>query len=254
MTNETGAAAGWYADPMRRYEHRYYNGRTWTADVANGGQRFVDQLGITPTGADAEATEAAGPSGGAPGPATNGLATAAMVLGIVAVSIAWLPFLVVLGIVAAVLAIVFSVVGLRRARATGSGRPFALAGLTTGVAALAVAVIGVALTAIVLDVYDEYLDPQPNEVEVRSCELVGARATMTGRITNTGDRTADYSVLVGFARPGTDNLHRTERVAIDDVAPGATSDFTAQSQVDLDTIDCIVVEVNGPLPFGITVD
>jgi hypothetical protein len=65
---------------------------------------------------------------------------------------------------------------------------------------------------------------------------------------------ADYSVLVGFVRPGTDNTHRTERVDVDDVAPGATSEFTAQSQVDLDDIDCIVVEVNGPLPFGITVD
>ena len=87
-----------------------------------------------------------------------------------------------------------------------------------------------------------------------SCERQGARATMTGEITNTGDRVADFSVLVGFVRPGTDNTHRTERVDVDDVAPGATSEFSAQSQVDLDDIGCIVVDVNGPLPFGISVD
>ncbi|MGA7758345.1 MAG: DUF2510 domain-containing protein [Ilumatobacteraceae bacterium] len=247
--NETGAAPGWYADPMRRYEHRYYNGREWTADVATGGQRFVDQLGLEPTGG----APAAG-SGTPHRSGTNAAATTAMVLGIVAVSIAWLPFLVVLGALAAVLAIVFGVIGLRRSRVTGTGRSFAVAGLTTAVAALAAAVIGVVLTGIVLEVYDDYLNPEPNEVDVTSCELQGARATMTGEITNTGDRVADYSVLVGFVRPGTDNTHRTERVDVDDVAPGATSEFTAQSQVDLDDIDCIVVEVNGPLPFGITVD
>jgi hypothetical protein len=238
---------------MRRYEHRYYNGREWTADVATGGQRFVDQLGLEPTGG--------GPTTGPPGLAdtpprsgTNAAATTAMVLGIVAVSVAWLPFLVVVGVLAAVIAIVFGVIGLRRSRVTGTGRSFAVAGLTTAVAALAAAVIGVVLTGTVLDVYDDYLNPAPNAVDVTSCELQGARATMTGEITNTGERVADYSVLVGFVRPGTDNTHRTKRVDVDDVAPGATSEFTAQSQVDLDDIDCIVVEVNGPLPFGISVD
>jgi hypothetical protein len=247
--NEPGAAAGWYADPMRRYEHRYYNGREWTADVASGGQRFVDQLGLQPTGGAPDTA-----TGTAPRSGSNAAATTAMVLGIVAVSIAWLPFLVVLGAIAAVLAIVFGAIGLRRSRVTGSGRSFAVAGLTTGVAALAAAVIGVVLTGTVLDVYDEYLNPAPNEVVVTSCELQGARATMTGEITNLSDRVADFSVLVGFVRPGTDNTHRTERVDVDDVAPGATSEFSAQSQVDLDDIGCIVVDVNGPLPFGIAVD
>ena len=247
--NETGAAPGWYADPTRRYEHRYYNGREWTADVAAGGQRFVDQLGLEPTGSAPTTGSRPAPRSG-----SNAAATTAMVLGIVAVSIAWLPFLVVLGVIAAVLAIVFGVIGLRRSRVTGTGRSFAVAGLTTAVAALTAAVIGVVLTGTVLRVYDDYLNPAPNEVDVTSCELQGARATMTGEITNTGERVADFSVLVGFVRAGTDNTHRTERVDVDDVAPGATSEFTAQSQVDLDDIDCIVVDVNGPLPFGIAVD
>lgn len=242
MTNETGAAAGWYADPTGRYEHRYYNGRTWTADVSSGGQRFVDQLGIAPTAL-------AVPTG-----STSGISTAAMVLGIVAIAISWMPFVVVLGVVAALLAIVFGSIGLRRAARTGTSRSSAVVGLATGASALVTAVIGVMLSVAVLDAYDSYVHPQPNETTVSDCSQSGSRATMTGALTNTGDRTADYSVLVGFVRPGTDNAHRSKRITIDDVEPGSTADFEAQSQVDLESVDCVILEVNGPLPFGIAVD
>ena len=43
-------------------------------------------------------------------------------------------------------------------------------------------------------------------------------------------------------------------MSVDDVAPGATAVFEAQAQVRLDEIDCLVLEVNGPLPFGIVID
>lgn len=246
MTNETGAAAGWYADPTRRYEHRYYNGQTWTADVSSGGQRFVDPLATT-TPADTGSDDPNNTS-------NNGLGTAAMVLGIVAISISWMPFVVVLGVIAAVLALVFGWVGLRRAKASGANRSFAIVGLATGASALVAAIVGLLLTMVVLDVYDDYLNPQPNKIAVTECELQGSRATMAGVLTNTGDRTADYSVLIGFVRPGTDNAHRSERVSIDNVEPGADAAFTAQSQVDLEAIDCVILGVNGPLPFGVVVD
>ncbi len=184
----------------------------------------------------------------------DALGTAAMVLGIVAISIAWMPFVVVLGILAALLALVFGWIGVRRARNSGGSRSFAVVGLATGASALVAATVGVLLTMVVLDVYDDYLNPQPNSVAVTECELEGSRATMAGVLTNTGDRTADYSVLVGFVRPGTDNAHRSERISIDDVEPGADAPFTAQSQVDLEAIDCVILDVNGPLPFGVAVD
>jgi hypothetical protein len=245
VTNETGAAAGWYADPTGRYEHRYYNGRTWTADVSSGGERFVDQLGLAPTPAGNPAV----PTG-----STSGIGTAAMVLGIIAITISWMPFVVVLGVIAALLAIVFGSIGLRRSARTGSSRSAAVVGLATGASALVAAVIGVLLSMAVLDAYDSYVHPQPNETTVSDCSQSGSRATMKGTLTNTGDRTADYSVLVGFVRPGTDNAHRSTRITLDQVEPGATTDFEAQSQVDLDAVDCVILEVNGPLPFGVAVD
>jgi hypothetical protein len=245
VTNEDGAAAGWYTDPMGRYEHRYFNGTVWTADVSAGGQRFVDPLGITPT--------PAGPVGAGSG-GRNGIATASMVLGIVALSIAWMPFLVVLGVLAAMLALVFAAIGWRRARQSGGSRSFAVVGLATGATALAASVLGIILSVVVLDVYDEYLNPAPNETAVTQCDLEGSRATMTGRLTNNGEDTSSFSVHVGFVRPGTDNPHRSERIAVDDVAPGGSTTFEAQSQVDLDDVDCVILEVNGPLPFGVVVD
>jgi hypothetical protein len=242
VTNDTGAAAGWYADPMRRYDHRYYNGAAWTSDVSTGGERFVDPLGIEPTPSTPER------------PGHPGVATAAMVLGIVAISLAWVPFVVALGLLAAVLAIVLGAVGLRRARRTGANRAFAVVGIATGAGALVVAIVGIALSVLVYDAYEAYLDPAPNETAVVGCTLEGARATLRGELVNLGTETEDFSVLVAFVRPGTDNPERSQRVSIDDVAPGDTAVFEAEAQVRLAEIDCLVLEVNGPLPFGIVVD
>jgi hypothetical protein len=238
---------------MRRYQHRYFNGRSWTADVAQDGQRFVDQLGIVPT-----PVGPSGPVGGsgpaASAPASNALATAAMVLGIIAVSISWLPYAVVLGLLAALLALVFGIIGLRRARTRGVGRAFAVTGLVTGFAALALSAVGITLTGTVNDALDDYSRPGPHEVEVTSCEVSGSRATMTGELTNTGRSTNEYSVLVGFARGGTDNVVRREWVEVGEVAADATAEFEAESTVAVDEVECIIVQVNGPLPFGLEIE
>jgi hypothetical protein len=248
VANDSGVRPGWYADPLRRFELRYYNGSAWTADVSNGGDRFVDPNGIEvgPSGTVATARTA--------GRGTNTPATAAMVLGIIAVTIAWLPFIVVFGAIAAVLALAFGTVGVRRARPDGVGKSRAVVGLVTGASALLVTALGVVLTVIVLDVYDAYLNPGPNETAITSCEVIGSRATATGSLTNLGDDTADFSVLVGFVRTDTDNPDRTSRAILDDVEPGETAEFEVARQVELDEVDCIVIEVTGPVPFGLAVD
>jgi hypothetical protein len=103
-------------------------------------------------------------------------------------------------------------------------------------------------------VYDAYVDPPPHEVAITSCELVGSRAIATGTLEHSGTDDTDFSVLIGFVRPGTDNPHRTARVALDGVAPGRPAEFEAERQVDLDDVGCIVIEVTGPLPFGLDLD
>jgi hypothetical protein len=41
--------AGWYADPARRHEYRYWDGATWTAGVADGGITATDPLEAPPS-------------------------------------------------------------------------------------------------------------------------------------------------------------------------------------------------------------
>lgn len=229
--------AGWYPDPIGRFELRFYNGVQWTADVASGGARYVDPLGLAVRGN-----------------VTNPLATAAMILGIVAVTTAWMPFLVVVGLAAAAIAVGLGIAGVRRSAASGVGRGAALAGLVMGATAAIVSIIGVLLTVVVVDAYRDYVDPPAHEVAVTACSVSGSRATMAGELTNLGDSDAEFSVLVGFLRPDTDNPHATRRVEIGEVAAGVTVVFDAQHQVDLDGVDCAVIEVNGPLPFGIALD
>lgn len=251
VANDSGVQPGWYADPLRRFELRYYNGVAWTSDVSTAGDRFVDPMGVAidPGGQQHPAAATTARDTG-----TNTAATAAMVLGIIGVALAWLPFIVVFGAFAGALAIVFGAVGIRRAGPSGDGRSRAMVGLITGASALVAAVLGVILTVIVLDVYEAYTEPGPHDVEITSCDLVGSRATAGGTLTNLGDEAVGFSVLVGFVRPGTDNPHRTSRVVLDDVGAGDGADFTAERQVDLDEIDCIVIEVTGPLPFGVVLD
>lgn len=41
-STETTVPAAWYADPAKRYELRYWDGKEWTEHVARGGQQFTD--------------------------------------------------------------------------------------------------------------------------------------------------------------------------------------------------------------------
>jgi hypothetical protein len=70
---------------------------------------------------------------------TNGIAIAAGVCGIVAVVLCWIPFVDYLSIVLGVLAIIFEVIGVRRADAFGSGRGMAITGIVCGSVGLAIA-------------------------------------------------------------------------------------------------------------------
>ena len=42
VTTGAAAPAAWYADPSKRYELRYWDGKEWTEHVARGGQQFTD--------------------------------------------------------------------------------------------------------------------------------------------------------------------------------------------------------------------
>ena len=61
---------GWFADPLRRHEFRYWDGATWTEHVSDAGRGSTDP----PTAPPAPAVGVQGPSPYAPTPAGYGTA------------------------------------------------------------------------------------------------------------------------------------------------------------------------------------
>ncbi len=91
----------------------------------------------------------------------NGLAVAALVLGITAFATSWMPWLFVAGAVCAVLALALGISAIRRSRALGR-RGMSIAGVVLGSVALPLAAFGYWLTSVVSDVFD----PAEHTVEV----------------------------------------------------------------------------------------
>jgi hypothetical protein len=240
---------GWYPDPWRRHELRWHNGRDWTADIADRGHRGVDAGQPVP----AVAPPPLGPPQVATRPARNGAAVAALVLGIFAIMVGFVPLLFWMGGIAAVLAIVFGVVGLRRSRRGGeAGRSgFAVAGLVLGPLGLVATVVGGYVTVLVVRTVQDIVDVGAYRISQESCAVGDGRAVLHGTITNDSDDTRDYTVFVEFRREGTDNALGFDTVGVDDVAPGDTAEFTASSLVGAARVTCVVTEVIGPLPFDL---
>lgn len=249
----------WYPDPTGRFDLRYHNGEAWTADVSTDGDRYVDHH--VDHHVDPESTSVGpvavvtGPGDHAslpdPAPDRNRPAVAALVFGIVALCTSWLPYLFVVGAIAAVLAIVFATRGLRRSKSTGSGRGPAIAGLITGGLGVVGAIGGFFLTIAFSDAIEAYENPGPFDLVLDRCVVEASTWTAAGRVTNLDDEERSYTFDVGFARAGTDNVQRRASVALDDVSPGDTVGFEVSRSLPLDAVDCVVGDVRGPLPLGL---
>lgn len=238
----------WYPDPTGRHEYRYHNGVAWTADVATDGERYVDPI---PDHAH----------GGRPGPrgdssAGNGIAVAALTCGILSLAFGWMPVLFVVGAVLAVLAVVFGIVGLRRSRRVGR-RGFALAGLITGIAGVAMAVAGLVFTIAVFRALERYENPEPHAVAVTTCAVEDGQVVVEGTLRNEGDVRAGFTVVVTVERPGSGLTVATVRRPVERVAAGATAEWSFRRPLpgddggSLGSVTCADPEVTGPLPFGV---
>lgn len=236
VNTESSAGGSWYPDPTSRFELRYHNGSNWTADVSSNGRRFIDPLGVQPGSG----------TGG-----SNALATASLVLGIVGLGLGWLPFVFVLGAIAAVLALTFGIIGRRRAKTTGTGAGFSTAGIVMGAAGLVSCIIGVLITIAVVDALNDYENPAAHDAEIVACEHDGRDHTAEIRLTNVDTVPASYSVRIDFVRRGTDNVQRQANIEVGVVQPEQTVQYRVTRSVELSDVDCVIREVHGPLPFGV---
>jgi hypothetical protein len=99
---------------------------------------------VTPPPGWLVADAAMDPAADEPLPATNGLATAALVLGVLALSLALNPLLFLLAAPAGLTAVVLGWLGTQRARESGLGRGQAIGGLVTGLLAVLLAALAIA--------------------------------------------------------------------------------------------------------------
>ncbi len=90
-------------------------------------------------------------------------------------------------------------------------------------------------------------------VEVSSCRPDDGAWIAEGTITNLEADRRSYILTVEFVRPGTDNVWTRVRVEVDEVDPGASTEFGVRRQVGLDEVECVVGEVDGPAPFGLDI-
>jgi hypothetical protein len=240
--------SGWFPDPHGRYEHRWFNGTAWTADVAADGQRFVDPLGAAP------APRSVGPAtdaGHVPSRSGNGSAVAAITLGLFALVTAWAPLFVVVGVVLAVLAVVFGVRGLRRAKEVGSGRGLAIAGIATGSASFPLAIVGVLLSISLFNEVSAFVDPVDHEAEVLSCTIADGELVIEAVLTNRSDAASDFTLYAVVDEPTRVPDLVTE---LDGVEPGESR--TVQLTRPFVRVgDCRArVVVHGPLPYGVEME
>ena len=228
--------SGWYADPQGRFEYRYFNGVRWTSDVAVDGQRYVDSLVDRPAPQQPPARR------------PRGIAIASFVTGLAGVVLGWVPFVFALAACAAIVAIVFGILGLKTSRRhDGYGRGFAVAGLVLSPIALAVCVGGFFFTRAVVREIRNFVEPGPHEIFVaQPCTVDGGRATVHGSIHNLDTRDHDYRIVVEFSTAGET---KSSTAVVRNVVPDATAPWSTSVAIAGSSVKCAVTDVFGPIPF-----
>ena len=168
-----------------------------------------------------------------------------MVCGIVALVIAWIPFVGVVGLAAAVVGLALGIPALRRSRPTGTRRGAAITGIVTSSIGIVLGVLGIVFAVYLVRAIERFDDPGPHDASITSCTEDGTDVVATGEVTNRSDRSRDYTVEV---RLGVGNR---DWVRVDDVPAGATAEFTAREFGTFQDYACEIIQVRGPVPFGL---
>ncbi len=230
---------GWYPDPTGRFEHRYFNGKDWTGDVATDGRRMVDALG-----------SAASPAGSTPGTAGggNGLSTAALVTGIVAAALGATIVLFVVAAPLAIVAVVFGLIGLRRSARVGRGRRAAVTGLVLGSAALGLSALGVVIAwDQLVDAYRrarDTIEVGQYALTIDECSISSGTVHIAGSLTNESHAAKAYRIEIEVRpRDVADAVRVETRTAR--LERGASTAFTADVPVSrtAEDVRCAVSSV-----------
>jgi TM2 domain-containing membrane protein YozV len=183
------------------------------------------------------------PAGGAKG-TSNGMAIAALVLGILS--------FVCLGPIAGVLAIVFGILGMKKANEVGTGKGMAIAGMVLGIIGTIVTILIFVFVIAAGDSVNDALDdatgaadPSDYELVNKSCEIDNyGFVTFSGTIENTGSKDLDFTID-GEIRDNS-NVIVDSPSTIVSVPEGDTVQWELVSSVDdsITQVECKVTSVN----------
>jgi len=194
------------------------------------------------------------PPYGAP-PPTNGMATAALVIGIIAALAVFTLIGAFVAFVPGVTAVVLGILGLQRAGRTpdGRGRGLAIAGIVLGALATVASLVAFAVVAVFVASSDTALvGEQPAAVDDyeltdRTCEVEDGQAVASGILVNRSGQGHGFAVVTEF-RDGTVPLGTRTTELESELEDGASWGWEVVlpvdvDQVDTDSLDCRVVRV-----------
>lgn len=194
------------------------------------------------------------PHYGAPAP-SNGLATAALVIGILAVLAVVTLIGAFVAFVPGVAAIVLGVLGLQRAGQVpgGRGRGGAIAGIILGVLGTVASILAFVVVAVFVASSDTALigeepaAPDDYEVTDRTCEVEDGRAVASGILVNRSGAVHGFAVVVEFRDGATPLATRTTELE-SELEDGSSWGWEVvyplgSDEVDTDGLDCRLVRV-----------
>lgn len=256
-----GNSSGWFPDPLGRYEHRWYNGTTWTADVSVDGQRYVDPLPVQspytmPPGAyplpmgGTQPGWGPNPSGKRP---TRTMAVLAFIGGLASIVTGWIPFVFVIGLAAGIAGLVLGIIARRRVgRGEALGGGLATAAIVLSPIGLALCVVGAIWSVSAYREFVDYIEAGPTDVEITSCAVDGPGVRIEGTLENLSAEVRDYTLTIEVF-DGRDLIERTT-VEVDAVEARGTrtwEDLVLLRGDEVSDVSCEIGAVNGPFPFGI---
>ncbi len=164
-----------------------------------------------------------------PGPTNNGLAVAALVLGILTYFC--------LGPLGAIPAIILGILGLRDARQSGVGRGMSIAGIALGAVGLVVWTLMIVLliaagsrASVTLKNLAGPADPSSYQVHGGTCSVDGVgQTTFTGSITNETSSAKSFSIEAEFRDSSSGQVLDDTNTVVSDIKPHSTAPWQITS-------------------------
>lgn len=99
----------------------------------------------------------------------------------------------------------------------------------------------------------KFAHPAGHTVAIADCSLAAGTVRVDVSVENQSDSPAAFTVFVEVIGPVLNRTIRTLTIAIPTVPAGSVADGSATFPSSVESVDCHIVAVGGPLPFGVDI-